>query len=151
MNMLDTRDLYKIQCELQEELNDLKEAESDARNAYLEATEDEDHMEYCDCDICEELREAEKSYREWLEEYGAQLDELDDLESEISEWRHGETMIAVDDFPEYAEELAGDIGAIDRNANWPLNHIDWDAAADELSQNYTVVTYEGEDYYVRAV
>lgn len=33
---------------------------------------------------------------------------------------------------EFAEQLAEDIGAVDRNATWPNNHIDWEAAARDL-------------------
>lgn len=33
---------------------------------------------------------------------------------------------------EFAERLADDIGAIDRNASWPLCHINWEAAWRDL-------------------
>lgn len=39
--------------------------------------------------------------------------------------------------------------AIDRNASWPANHIDWEAAANELEQDYTEVDFNGEVYLYR--
>ena len=79
-----------------------------------------------------------------------ELAELEELEREISDFRHGETMIPVGDFENYAQEYANDIGAIGRNASWPLNYIDWEQAASELQMDYTEVSYQGESYYVRS-
>lgn len=59
------------------------------------------------------------------------------------------TLIRDDYFEDYARELAEDIGAIDRNATWPLNHIDWPAAAETLKGDYTTVEYEGVTYWTR--
>lgn len=60
------------------------------------------------------------------------------------------TLIREDYFEDYARELAEDIGAIDPDARWPLGCIDWTRAAHELAADYTVVTVDGHDYYVRA-
>lgn len=152
MNILDTRDLYKRQQELQSDLADLEDELLDAKNYVEEAVEDgERHFAGCDCELCEELQRCEDALRDWKEEYEDELKELDDLELEVGrEWRHGETLIDVDDFEEYAEQLAEDIGAIDRNQSWPHSCIDWKQAARELSQDYSVCTYEGLDYYYRA-
>ena len=80
-----------------------------------------------------------------------ELAALEHLQSQCDygDWRHGEMLIRDDYFEEYAEELASDTGAIDRNAKWPLNHIDWKAAADELTQDYTLVSFDGTDYWIR--
>lgn len=152
MNILDTRDLYKRQQELQSDLSDLEDELLDAKNYVEEAVDEgEDHSDDCDCDLCEEVRRCEEALADWKDEYEEELKELDSLELEIgSEFMHGTTLIDVDDFEEYAEELAEDIGAIDRNASWPAYHIDWEAAAKDLSQDYSVCTYEGIDYYYRA-
>jgi len=84
---------------------------------------------------------------------GAELSALkalaEDAEGYADDWRHGATLIRDSYFPEYARELAEEIGAIDRNAKWPLAHIDWEAAAEELKQDYTCVTFDGVDYWVR--
>jgi hypothetical protein len=64
--------------------------------------------------------------------------------------RHGETLIRGTYFTEYAEDLADDIGAIDRKAGWPCNCIDWEKAADELKADYMSVEFDGETYWMRA-
>jgi hypothetical protein len=45
--------------------------------------------------------------------------------------------------------MAEDIGAIDRDAGWPLGFIDWDAAAAALKMDYTEVSIRGYDYWIR--
>lgn len=67
----------------------------------------------------------------------------------VPDWEYGETFISDDYFEDYARELAEDIGAIDPNASWPLNHIDWEAAADGLKMDYTSFEYEGMTYWAR--
>lgn len=60
------------------------------------------------------------------------------------------TAIAEKYFEEYAEEFANDIGAINRDAHWPLSHIDWKQAADALKEDYTEFKLGGRTFYVRA-
>ena len=82
-----------------------------------------------------------------------ELKALEAFAEEASEyapdWHYGETIIHEDYFQTYAEELADDIGAINRNASWPLTHIDWEAAADDLKMDYSVVGFNGIVYYIR--
>ncbi len=65
------------------------------------------------------------------------------------DWTYGETLIRDSYFVTYAQELAEDIGAIDRDAKWPNTCIDWDQAARELQVDYTSVSFDGVDYWVR--
>ncbi len=128
MSYIDTRDLAA-------ELDEL-EARQDAVNAAgADDATDEDRadLEPLDEDEAERLRA------------------LRDLRDEIgSEWSYGETMIPVEDFEDYAQELADDIGAWPHpEASWPLTHIDWAAAARKLAHDYTQVEWEGRSYYVR--
>lgn len=60
------------------------------------------------------------------------------------------TLIHETYFEDYARELADDCGMLDKDAGWPANHIDWDAAADELKQDYTTVEYDGATYFLRS-
>ena len=53
----------------------------------------------------------------------------------------------MDDFEEYAEELASD--CYDIPDTWPHRCIDWEKAARELAQDYSLVTFRGTDYYWR--
>ena len=79
-----------------------------------------------------------------------ELDEIDTIESEIPEYQYGEAMIREDYFTDYAQELAEDIGAISRDAGWPLSCINWDEAADELKADYIEVEWQGHTYLARA-
>jgi hypothetical protein len=76
------------------------------------------------------------------------LDE--DGRNEFSEeWEYGVGLIHEDYFVEYAEQLAEDIGAIDKSAGWPSNYIDWDAAASALKVDYNPIDFDGETYWAR--
>lgn len=87
-----------------------------------------------------------------------ELKQLEDLLDETRgyggdhQWRgdwYPGSMIRDSYFEAYAEELADDIGAIDRNAKWPLNHIDWEAAARDLQQDYGSVDWNDVTYWYR--
>jgi antirestriction protein len=90
-------------------------------------------------------------YRELCEELGidttpqALEDFADDYEP---------TLIDRADFKEYAMELAEEIGAYPSGGtsglDWPLTCIDWERAARDLAHDYTMVSYEGRDYYIRS-
>ena len=67
-----------------------------------------------------------------------------------SDWKYGETLIRDTYFKDYAMELADDIGAINSDSNWPNNCIDWDKAARELQYDYTMIEYDGIDYWIRS-
>lgn len=107
----------------------------------------------------EELQEEIEEVEEYLEAFSDLADEVEELqlllelkeevEGYSSEWEHGVALIRQSYFETYAQDLADDIGAIDRNANWPLNHIDWEAAADELLHDYSEVEFDGVTYYFR--
>jgi len=59
------------------------------------------------------------------------------------------TLIRDSYFRTYAEELAEDIGAINKDATWPLYHIDWEAAAKALQVDYSTVEFSGVTYWYR--
>lgn len=87
------------------------------------------------------------------EDAAEELAELDALAEEAegcADWKYGETLIHDSYFEQYAEQLAEDIGAINRDAEWPLNHIDWEAAAKALQQDYTSVSFGDETYWIRS-
>lgn len=48
---------------------------------------------------------------------------------------------------DYAEEMSS--GGTERPPAWPYNHIDWQAAADELGQDYSEVTLAGVNFFIR--
>ncbi len=144
MKKLDTRDLNKRKEELESLRDALEEARKELADISLTLTGDEAE------EAIEEAQEAvDSSLADFGDDEAEELAELEELESQISDWRYGETMIPVDDFEEYARELAEDIGAINRDASWPLYCIDWEKAAKELAMDYTEVEYLGTLYYIR--
>ena len=52
-------------------------------------------------------------------------------------------------FQDYAQELAEDIGAVNRDESWPHNCIDWEEAAAQLRVDYTAVEFNGVTYWCR--
>lgn len=51
------------------------------------------------------------------------------------------------DDEDFAYEMANELGAIDKNANWPMTCIDWEQAARELMMDYN----EHNGYYFRCL
>lgn len=130
-----------------EELTALKEAVQDAETAlaYAETNEEKEQAK-------SDLEDAKDNFS--ADEI-KELEALEELKSEIGESagkisEDGGPFIHCDDFVEYAQELAEEIGALDRNASWPMTCIDWEQAAKELSADYSVITWDGKDYYFRA-
>jgi hypothetical protein len=95
-------------------------------------------------------RQAEERRDEYpgLEDI-SRLNKLEALFGELGEEARHETAIRESDFEEYAEEFAEDIGAIDREHNWPNYCIDWERAARDLAMDYTSFDFEGVSYLVR--
>lgn len=97
----------------------------------------------------------------WRDQNQGDAEELDGLTAILEElkgyggdeqWRgdwYPVTLIRDDYFEDYARELAEDIGAIQRDAQWPNNHIDWTAAAEALQTDYSSAEVDGTDYWYR--
>jgi len=92
-------------------------------------------MEYVDLrDIIEKKEENPEAYNTWKKaienQTGYNFEELSENEP---------TMIPEDEFEDYAQQLAEDIGAIGKDNQWPLNCIDWEDASEELKNDYSEV------------
>lgn len=74
----------------------------------------------------------------------------DEAEGYAPDWKYGEALILDSYFEDYAQQLAEDIGAIDKNASWPNNCIDWEKATRELQYDYMAVDFDGATYWIRA-
>lgn len=59
------------------------------------------------------------------------------------------TLIRDSYMEDYAQETAEDIGAISRNARWPLNCIDWEQATDQFKMDYSTVEIDGITFWYR--
>jgi hypothetical protein len=128
---IDSRDIQERIDELQSEFD-----------SHVDEYEDSDGEE-----------DAGEDLLNWLEENGDEFVTLLEIKEEVeqytSEWNSGAFIIADNHFEDYAQELAEDTGVIDRNAKWPLTHIDWDAAAEELKCDYSEVTIAGKSYWIQ--
>lgn len=105
----------------------------------------------------EELIEGEGCAAQ-CQEYADELQALQAILTDLQgmggdeQWRgnwYPITLIRDSYFRTYAEELADDIGAIPRDAAWPLTCIDWEQAARELRYDYSGVDIDGVTYWTR--
>ena len=123
-DVIDSRDVQARIEEIEGEITDAEDSEA--------AGEDVDEVE--------------------LEEIRVELADLEAFKEEAisatSEWDYGATFISADYFQDYARELAEDIGAISRDAEWPLCCIDWEQASDLLKQDYSTADFDGREYFV---
>lgn len=150
-DIIDSRDVIARIEELESELETLTDAVDEAREALTDLGQEEPY----DSPELEEAREtlasAESDLADWDgEEELKTLKALADQCEGCENWKYGEGLIRDSYFREYAEQLADDIGAIDRNARWPVNCIDWEEAARELQYDYTEVDFDGEAYWIRS-
>lgn len=138
-DVIDSRDVIARIGELESELADAHEAEAGGADvacefeAWLARIADTDGHECQDAAV--------------------ELQILRALESEAggcSDWEHGEALIRDSYFEEYARQLADDCGMVPDNLTWPCDCIDWERAARELQMDYTSVSFDGVDYWIRS-
>ena len=173
-DVIDSRDVIAkvedIESSITDNENDLEEgiAELDRLEEELEKINaqimDDDGS---DDDALLEVKIARDEHETALAQQADEIDELrddiKDLEEKLKpikefaeegegygDWEHGETLIRESYWVEYVQQLAEDIGSVSSDAAWPYNHIDWEAAADELLIDYTTLDFDGETYYMRA-
>lgn len=72
-------------------------------------------------------------------------DALDALSGSFSS-----SLIAEDHFEDYAQQLVEDLGMVPEGISDVISaNIDWAGVASDLLTDYTSITLDGEDYYVR--
>lgn len=158
INTLSTHDLELERRELESTLESLiSDIPDSGDEGYVEAAEaladwlglaEHDHIEFIGGRVW--LNGPDECLRFAVDgSEGQMLKELEDLSSEIYEWQGGVTLIDEDDFEEYAQEYANDIGCRDLNT-WPHEHIDWAAASEALAKDYQSVTFRDSTYLYRS-
>lgn len=112
-------------------------------DARIEALQDErEEAETSGNPNAQPLNEAD------LEELAALIAFRDEVGSD--EWGYGISFIPENDFVDYAEELARDIhGDAIYEGEWPMSHIDWDAAANSLRMDYSEIDLDGTTFLYR--
>jgi hypothetical protein len=165
---IDSRDVIARIKELEEEREGLEEAVKDTRNAYRRAHSAwkkaaegqsallrEDTEEDVDS-ARETLVAAREELKDWdgFDDGGEELTKLkefaEEAEGYTSEWEDGAYFIRETYFEDHAQEEAESCGLMENCTGWPARHIDWEAAANELKQDYCCIEFDGEDYYVRS-
>jgi hypothetical protein len=145
--------LYKRKCELESARDDWQQAKEDALEALTDEGIDPENPPEDPTEGQQELLDAWEAAQQEPDDFGPdekeELAELESLENEISGFMHGVQLIPENDFEAYAREFAEETGAVEQNASWPMNCIDWREAAEELQSDYSVISYQGEDYYFR--
>jgi len=105
-------------------------------------------------EIIERLEELE----ELSEQFGSDLpeelrEELDTLRAVnedgqgFSDWEYGEVLIHFDHFTDYIREMVED--CYDVPQGWPFCHIDWDAAAQAASVDYSEILLGNQTFLIR--
>ena len=138
--MIDTRDLAEKRDELQTDLvnsfNDYFDTELEDFGdliSYIDNSEDKDVQEWRD----------DKVYDF---EY---IDEINELEDEITGFIYGETLIPNDDFTEYCKDMVEDCYNLKDVPDFIKYNINWDGVASDLEVDYSSVTYQGKTYLYR--
>ena len=113
-------------------------------------------------DIIERIEELESALKNFLDENDVLLEEnfpdIDELKAlrnlaneasqYSSEWQYGEILISYSYWEEYVQEMLEDCGDIPKNLPWYIA-IDWKTTAENIAQDYTIVEFNGVDYYIR--
>jgi len=159
---LDTRDLNERKTELEslrDAVTEAEEALQEAKESALDLAADEeidrDEQDHgaTRAELEEDIADAERSLESAKEAFGddekAELAELEELESEISEWRHGETLIPENSFTDYIMETLEDCGTLPKDLPWYVA-IDREQTAENCKADYTEVEYQGTTYLVRS-
>lgn len=160
-DLSDARDTLKGAIEVVEELTrELRDTIKEHGYGSAEADRAEEQLEAAKArmaDAQDAVDDGEIALKSAQEDFDSDLqDELKNLRAlaeqgeGYGDWRHGETLVNDDYFVKYAEQLADDIGAIDSDARWPLSHIDWEAAANDLKMDYTSIDFDGETFWMRS-
>ena len=137
---LDTRDLAETRDELKQQILD----------SFLEMFPQYEEMTESFEDICFEEEEIE-SWKSDFENELKQIEDIDTIENECSEFSYGETLIDEDDFEEYCQEFIEDCGYISKDMPMIIsNNIDWTGIADDMKQDYSEIEYQGNTYLYRS-
>lgn len=151
--IIDSRDIQTFMYDVESDIEcivddgEVLELEIDNLLEAIEETEDEDLKIDGESDI-EDLRSNLADLMEDKKELESLLDKLEDIRNEVSEFEDGATLIRDDIWVEYVQELCEDIGDIPSDLPDYIV-IDWDLTANNISQDYSTIEIDGDEYYFR--
>jgi len=156
MDVIDSRDIITRLDELEGDRDSLQTEVDDKAEELAQFEHDEGEKDGPTAkditDARQTHQEAVDALEEWKNDDGDELNALKELADEAdktADWIHGEQLIQRSHFKDYAQELAEEIGALDKEDKWPLNCLDWDRAAEELEEDYMEVDFGGVEYLIR--
>ena len=166
-DMIDSRDLIARHEDLQDEYDGLVSDLKDVNEAYVEYQDkcagavefDQEEFDNDVDDLQKDIDEAQEALDQFNQSY--EKDELDTLTEVISQgedspdWNHGTALIHENYFTQYTQDLIEDtceVPAEFSSGKWPWTHmnLDYEAAAEELKQDYTTIDADGHTYYLRS-
>lgn len=115
-------------------------------------------------DVIERIEELENELQAFIEETEGALPEnfpewaelktlrtlANDAIQYSSDWEYGETLIRYSYWENYVQGMLEDCGEIPKDLPWYIC-IDWETTADNISQDYSIVEFDGVDYYIRSI
>ena len=125
-------DIEYLNGEYDELADELAEIEADE-----EATDEEYRAKE------DEVNNKHREIEFWKEENQERLDDLTQCLKAMDDYCGGDTLINEDSFTDYVIELADSADI----PNWIV--VDWEATAEDVAMDYTVVEFEGETWYMR--
>ena len=137
---IDSRDIVERIEELQGEREDLVDTLEDALEDYTLDDADDIIGAFDDLTDWDESEEAKEL---------AILESLQDECEGYSDWVYGETLVRYSYWVCYVQDLLEDIGDLPRD----LPHyiaIDWEATARNIAADYSLVDFDGIEYYIRS-
>jgi len=144
-NTLDTRDLQKRL----EKLQSLKEGVETAQSNVDELMVSD--LAVVQPDFDEHMINVKDILSDAKDDFGGaekELEELEFLSNEISEWNNGTQLIPEADFEDYCREFCKDIGDIPEDLPSYIV-IDWEATARNIRMDYSECEYLGRTYLYR--
>lgn len=148
-DLIDSREVIERIEELESELEDAHEAETEQGETNL------DFDEWVDAVIKDQSAAHAHEFWDEANELKA-LKALADECDHVADWIHGETLIREDYFTKYIEDLIDDCYEMPKemnSGNWPYRHMtmDYEAAAEEAKVDYEEVDFDGVTYFIRSV
>lgn len=129
--VFDTRDLIEYIEYLRDELVEM----------YNESTESE-------IESIDEVEEWPDDLYKDYEDYQNIVEFAAELKNNATDYAYGEGVIRWDYWEDYVKQLIEDCGYISKD--FPsFIEVDWNATAENVSDDYAIITYDGDDYYVR--
>lgn len=97
-------------------------------------------------DVADRIEELEGSAL--TDDQAAELASLREL-AELVGSLDATLLIRDDCFQDHARDVAVDLGLLGDTQRWPVNHIDWESAADALKTLYNAIDWQGTTYWFR--